>query len=89
MKVTAKSADHLTVESRPLFVTGLTWLLGLAALIGGILENDMGSVERLLVLVLGLGTCAVAWRLMPFTALDFDRPNGTLIASPAQVLSLS
>ncbi len=85
MKVTAKSADHLTVESRPLFVTGLTWLLGLAALIGGILENDMGSVERLLVLVLGLGTCAVAWRLMPLTALDFDRPNGTLIVTHARI----
>lgn len=85
MEVTAKSPDHLTVESRPWFVTGVTWLLGLAAILGAVFGDDMGFVERCFVLALGFGICAVAWRLMPFTSLDFDRADGTLTVTHARV----
>ena len=85
MKIANTSYDHLTVESRPWFITGATWLLGLAALLGAFFEDDMGIAERLLVFALGVGVCAVAWRLMPFTSLDFDRTNGTLVVTHAHV----
>lgn len=85
MNVASTSYDHLTVESRPWFVTGTTWLLGVAALLGAFFTDDMGFAERLLVFVLGAGICAVAWKLMPFTSLDFDRPNGTIVVTHARV----
>lgn len=85
MKVASTSYEHLTVESTPWFVTGTTWLLGLAALLGAFFTDDMGFAERLLVFALGAGICAVAWKLMPFISLDFDRPDGTLVVTHARV----
>ena len=85
MKVAHKSDDHLTVESKPWFITGLVWLMGLGAILGGMVNPDMALAERILVVVLGVAFCAAAWWLMPFISLDFDRPKGTLTVTHARI----
>lgn len=85
MKVKTNTPDRLTIEDRPWFVTGFTWFMGLACLSAVLFDRSMGLTERALVLVLGVGACFVAWRLMPFVSLDLDRSKGTLVVTHARV----
>ncbi len=77
MKITESTDRRLVVEHRPWFFCGMLWLMGLTALYSAVTGASIsGWAERLLVLVLGLGTCFAAWYWFAFLRITFDRDRG-------------
>ena len=85
MRITHNTAERLIIEDRPWFIAGLVWVLGLAALSAALLGQTDGTGETILVLALGVGACAIAWRFLPFQRFEFDRPNDTFRRRIARV----
>ena len=79
MKVVAKTDACLVLQDRPWFLAGIVWILGLAALYGGITGRGIdGWAERALVLALGVGVSAIAWWFFGFLTLTFDLRSGEI-----------
>jgi len=77
MKIVEHTPDRLVIVHRPWIISGIVWLLGLAAFYGGITgKGTHGVAERLLVLALGIGMPALAWWFLGFLTLTFDRTAG-------------
>jgi hypothetical protein len=77
MKIVENTDRRLVIEHRPWVLAAIVWLMGLAALYGAIAGTKMDSLaERLLVLGLGVGACALAWYCFAFLRITFDREKG-------------
>ena len=82
MKIVENTDQKLVLASRPWFVAGFVWFMGLLMIANGIfgLGDDMDTIgTRIFAGCVGLGACWIAWQFLPFISVEFDRNRGQLL----------
>ncbi len=77
MKIIENTSRRLVIEHKPWILAGITGLMGLFAIFGGVIGDGTGGIaERLLIVALGLAALWVAWHFFCFLRITFDREAG-------------
>ncbi|MEM6933336.1 MAG: hypothetical protein AAF526_07055, partial [Pseudomonadota bacterium] len=82
MKIVENTDEKLVLVSRPWFLAGFVWCMGLFMLANGVFglgDDTDGIGMRLLAVGIGCGACWIAWQFLPFVSVVFDRARGQLL----------
>lgn len=91
MKIAHVSPQYMVIVDRPWLLAGFVWAVGLMMAWNGLFGEIEADGARLwllhlLFVVLGTGSCAIAWFAFPFQRIIFDRTRGELIHRSARPL---
>jgi hypothetical protein len=79
MEIVHRTPERLVVVHRPWFLTISTWIVGASAVVAAVGDAGEPLAGRTFAVLAGLAVMAVAWRLMPFHTLDFNRGTGQFV----------
>ncbi|MEM7671198.1 MAG: hypothetical protein AAF317_19090 [Pseudomonadota bacterium] len=90
MKIVENTDEKLVLVSRPWFMAGFLWFIGIYSIATGVfaLGEDMDSGwMRLIALGIGAGACWLAWQFLPFVSAEFNRGRGKLLHRSHRLVS--